>query len=84
MKKYLIQVRKYPAGETASLNNGKFELVKTIARKPWLEQIGNFSPMFCRYNHKRTLVHSDEGDLSDPFRRNENYSKTFFIILPVA
>jgi hypothetical protein len=55
------------------------KLIKTISRKPWLEAIGNFNPMFCRYNGKRTLVHSEEGDISDPFRREESYLTSLYI-----
>ncbi len=55
------------------------ELIAVIKRKPWFEQIGNFNPMFCRYKGKRCLVQSGAGDLSDPFRREENYKETFFI-----
>lgn len=66
-----IEVRKY--------NEGGFEVIETISRKPWCESIGNFNPMFCRYKGKRTLVHSDEGDLSDPFRREDGYLKCLFI-----
>jgi len=76
--KQQIQVRRYPQG----LNHHRtdqFEVVETINRKPWLESIGNFNPMFCRYNGKRTLVHSDGGDLSDPFRADQSYLKTLFI-----
>ena len=77
-KTHTIQVRKYPDGSNHHRTD-KFTLVKTISRKPWLECIGNFNPMFCRYNGKRTLVHSENGDLSDPFRRNETYLQTLFI-----
>lgn len=55
------------------------ELIETIFRKPWCEAIGNFNPMFCRYKGKRELVSSKEGDLSDPFRREENYLKMLYI-----
>lgn len=78
MKKHTIQVRKYANGTNHHRSN-EFELVATITRKPWLEAIGNFNPMFCRYKGKRALVHSDNGDLSDPFRREESYLQTLFI-----
>ena len=55
------------------------ELIETIFRKPWCEAIGNFNPMFCRYHGKRELVSSKIGDLSDPFRRTEEYLKTLYI-----
>lgn len=54
-------------------------LIKTISRVIWGEQIGNFNPIFCRYNGKRCLVQSEAGDTSDPFRRTEEYKNTFFI-----
>lgn len=88
-KKYKIQVRKYRAGQTQhgspeigkiTGDKGEFDLVETIERVLYAEQIGNFNPIFCRYNgNNRVLVHSDDGDLSDPFRRTEKYAKTFFI-----
>jgi hypothetical protein len=55
------------------------KLIKTIQRRAWLEAIGNFNPMFCRYNKERHLVQSIEGDLSDPFRRTESYLTTLYI-----
>lgn len=73
-----IQVRKYPEG-TSHHTSKKFTLIETIWRKPWLEQIGNFNPMFCTYNGERTLVHSDYGDISDPFRREESFLGSLFI-----
>jgi hypothetical protein len=54
-------------------------LIGVIPRIPWCEAIGNFNPMFCRYQGKRHLVQSMEGDLSDPFRRNETYLKSLYI-----
>ena len=56
--------------------------VKNIQRVIWAEQIGNFNPIFCRYQGKRCLVRSREGDLSDPFRREGNYLDTLFIEIP--
>ena len=55
------------------------KLIKTISRKPWFETIGNFQPLFCRYNGGRYLVESESGDISDPFRRDETYLSTLFI-----
>lgn len=55
------------------------EVIKIITRKPWFEAIGNFNPMFCRYQGKRCLVRSQAGDLSDPFRRDVSYAESFFI-----
>jgi len=79
MKTYSIQVRQ-------GLPDGNYVVVETIQRKLWGEQIGNFNPVFCRYHGAKTpqrvLVQSDAGDLSDPFRREESYSQTFYIELP--
>ena len=74
-----IEIRKYADG----LNHHRtdqFSVVGTIQRKLRAEQIGNFNPLFCTYKgNKRTLVHSDKGDLSDPFRREESYLTKLFI-----
>lgn len=77
-KKYTIQVRHYENNDDI-MHPEKFTLIETIQRVPWMESIGNFNPMFCRYHNKRTLVHSDMGDLSDPFRANKSYLKTLYI-----
>ena len=65
-KKFKIQVR-----DQAGL--------KAINRVLTSEAIGNFNPIFCTYKGKKHLVKSEEGDLSDPFRREESYASTFFI-----
>jgi hypothetical protein len=58
---------------------------ETIKRKLRAEQVGNFNPLFCTYRgNKRVLVHSDDGDLSDPFRREQAYEKTLFIRVPAT
>ena len=73
-KRYSIQVRKY------SNDRSSFEVMETILRVLRAEQIGNFCPVFCRYNNdKRCLVHSDLGDFSDPFRRSAEYGETLYI-----
>lgn len=69
MKKYNIAVKLKQTGE----------VFKTIKRAIRSEQIGNFCPLFCTYLGKQRLVKSEEGDLSDPFRRQESYAKSFFI-----
>jgi hypothetical protein len=78
-----IQVRKYKPGHRVLFGVGnsqpEFEVVGTIKRKCWFEQIGSLNPMFCTYKGQRTLVHSDAGDLSDPFWREESYLKSLFI-----
>ncbi len=83
MTKHTIQVRKYGQTDYSTFRIGidrePFEVVETIQRKLRAEQIGNFNPLLCTYKGKRTLVHSDEGDISDPFRRQESYLQTLFI-----
>lgn len=66
-KKHRIEVR----------TDGK--VLETIARVLRAEMSGNFNPIFCTYKNKRRLVKSDAGDLSDPFRRTEDYLKTLYI-----
>ena len=68
-KKYEIQVR--VKGSCA------FPLI--IKRKLRSECIGNFNPIFCTYKGKEHLVKSNEGDISDPFRRNESYTASLYI-----
>jgi hypothetical protein len=79
-KRYPIQVRKYADGALHYCSKD-YTVLETINRTLRAEQIGNFNPLFCRYkNNKRVLVNSDEGDLSDPFRREESYSRSFYIL----
>ncbi len=74
-KQYEIQVRKQ--GECYGQPGPVVETIKRVLRA---EQIGNFCPLFCTYKgNKRVLVNSLEGDLSDPFRRDESYSRSFYI-----
>ncbi len=56
-------------------------LVGEIKRVLRAEAIGNFNPVFCTYHGKRHLVSSMEGDLSDPFRRDESYLNKLYIEL---
>lgn len=91
-QKQSIQVRQYFPGQTQygseSLGPitgdfGRFTIKETVKRTLQAEQIGNFNPLFCRYaNNPRVLVHSEAGDLSDPFRRDESYTQTLFITPP--
>jgi len=67
MKRHVIQVRE---------NGMPRFYIKRVLKA---EAIGNFNPVFCRYNNERHLVKSDEGDLSDPFRRNETYLSCLYI-----
>jgi len=91
-KKYLIEVRRYVPGHTQYGNEsmgkitgdfGRYEVVDEIKRALRSEQIGNFCPLFCTYKgDKRVLVHSSEGDVSDPFRADESYLQKLFIVAP--
>ena len=75
MEKVAIQVREEGTGY---LDPGP--VIETIQRKVWVESIGNFIPVFCRYQNKIHLVHSLKGDLSDPFRADESYLDSLYII----
>lgn len=70
--KYQVQVRKTDG-----------TVVETVNVALRAEAIGNFNPIFCTYKgDDRHLVKSDEGDLSDPFRRTEQHLDTLHIIIP--
>lgn len=73
-KKYEISVCE--KGEKYLEPGKEIEKIKRVLRS---EQIGNFNPFFCTYKGKRCLVQSRQGDVSDPFRREESYAETFFI-----
>lgn len=79
IKKQTIQVRVVAEGYSLFNSSAPYTVKETIQRKPWCVACGNFNPMFCRYGGIEHLVHSDAGDLSDPFRRDESYLKTLFI-----
>ena len=69
MKKHSVEVR-----------NGDGSVVTTIQRVLRAEAIGNFNPVFCRYNNKkRCLVESEDGFIDDPFRRSNESLKKLFI-----
>ena len=53
--------------------------IEVIHRTLRSEAIGNFNPIFCTYQGKKHLVQSLEGDISDPFRREESYLKSLYI-----
>ena len=56
------------------------KLIEVIKRVLRAECIGNFNPFFCTYKgNKRVLVHSLHGDLSDPFRRTDEYGTSLYI-----
>ena len=73
-QKHLIQV--HSKGEHYGTPGPHIATIKRVLRA---EQIGNFNPIFCTYKNKRHLVQSLEGDLSDPFRRDETYLQTLYI-----
>jgi hypothetical protein len=55
------------------------EFIETIRRVLRAEAVGNFNPIYCTYHGKKMLVSSKEGDLSDPFRRDESYLESLYI-----
>ena len=78
MKRHKIDVRLYTS-EMKFNHPDEFTVLDTIHRVLRAESIGNFNPVFCTYRGRRTLVHSDAGDLSDPFRANESYLNSLYI-----
>ena len=88
MQKATIQVRVYEPGQTRLGSErlgaidgdyGHHQVKETIKRTLRAEAIGNFCPLFCAYNGRDYLVHSELGDLSDPFRAEESYLTSLFI-----
>jgi hypothetical protein len=78
--KHTIEVREVAAGHSLYDSSAPYVVREHIKRKLRAEQIGNFNPLFCRYRgNNRVLVHSAEGDLSDPFRREPSYARSLFI-----
>lgn len=75
--KHAIQLRNYSG--LSHYTSNQFTPQGTIKRRLYAEHVGNFNPIFCRYKGAWYLVHSDSGDTSDPFRREESYAKSFFI-----
>lgn len=67
-KKHRIEVRFRNSSET--------KIIHRVLRQ---EAIGNFCPIFCTYLGEMYLVKSEAGDLSDPFRREENYLNNLYI-----
>ena len=79
-KKYTIQVRKVDAGFSLYDSSAPFTVVESVQRAIRSEAIGNFNPCFCSYKEdRRCLVHSEQGDMSDPFRREDSYLTTLYI-----
>lgn len=77
MKLHSVQVRRYQHDQYGiKTTHEVVEIIKVALRT---EAIGNFNPVFCTYRGRRTLVHSDAGDLSDPFRVLPEYALSLFI-----
>mgnify|MGYP001597326007 CR=1 FL=1 len=69
MKKHNIEVIFKPTGK----------VMARVKRQLRSESIGNFSPVFCTFQGKQRLVKSRRGDLSDPFRREEDYLDSLYV-----
>jgi hypothetical protein len=78
MKNQSIQVRNYN-GKRYAFPEVAPEIVETICRRVYAMACGNFAPVYCRYNRRTYLVHSEAGDISDPFRADASYLETLFI-----
>ena len=79
-KKHSIDVHK--KGEGAGYVTGQpGDYIETIKRVLYAEQCGNFNPLFCTYKGKKELVRSRQGDLSDPFRRTEEYANELYLAI---
>ena len=74
-KPQTIEVRRGTTDEY----KGPYEVVKTIKRKVYVDQVGNFNRFACRFNRRTYCVNSDAGDIGDPFRADESYLKTLYI-----
>lgn len=90
-KKYAIAVRSYTPPNTwwgaaflgrITGNYGFHTHWTTVHRQLRSECIGNFNPVFCTIGGQRRLVQSDKGDLSDPFRAEESYLESLFVVVP--
>lgn len=82
--KHKIEVRNYIQGkwyhaELPMYPEVVYQIVETVKRKLRSKVIGNFNPIFCTYRGRSYVVKSDEGDLSDPFRREESYLESLWI-----
>ena len=64
------------------VTNKAGEFIDMVQRKLIQKQIGNFSPVFARYNKEVYLVQSMNcTDLSDAFRRNKKSFEKLFIVV---
>lgn len=73
-KRFKVVIRKYKNKDKTT-----WETVGVVVRKLTAKAIGNFNPIFCVYNKKEYLVHSVLGDVSDPFRRTEDFLEYLYI-----
>jgi hypothetical protein len=80
MKKQNIEVRNYN-GKRFAFPAVTPEILGVVSRRIYSMSCGNFNPVYCRYQLKTYLVHSEAGDISDPFRSDSSYLKTLFIDL---
>lgn len=53
--------------------------VETITRRLYVDQVGNFNRVACRFHGRTYLVHSVHGDLGDPFRATQSYFSGLFL-----
>lgn len=67
--KHLINVKEKDSGKDLC------QIKRQLRGRVW----GNFNPIFCTYKGKEYLVQSTHGDLSDPFRRTEDYLTGLYI-----
>lgn len=64
-----VEVREKRVFNPDTLNHDGGEVLKEIKRIPFHKGwFGNFIPVYVRYDKKEYLLHSDNGDVSDPFR----------------
>ena len=64
-----MEVRTKKVFNPDTLQYNGVEILDTIQRKPFHKGwFGNFVPVYVRYQKKEYLLHSDNGDVSDPFR----------------
>ena len=77
--RHIIEVREVEPGKKF-VSSAPYKVIGKIRRVLRMEQCGNFVPLFCCYKgDKRNLVHSDAGDISDPYRVTTEYFESLFI-----
>ena len=79
MKQHVIQVRRYARPNGYFFGDSPEGVVETIHRKLYVDQLGNFNRIACRYKGQTFLVNSDAGDIGDPFRADDSYAESLFI-----